>query len=156
MASARESIPTNSLGAVESGGGHCRFRGHMTNRFQSNDVSAEALFRFRVVSEVLTEVMRGQVRGCAIKRVASRSHAEPDGSERKVSARTLYRWVAAYERGGLSALEPVQRKRVTTSTVLSETLVSFLREEKKTDPLASVPELLERARERGKGPIRIT
>ena len=80
MASARESIPTNSLGAVESGGGHCRFRGHMTNRFQSNDVSAEALFRFRVVSEVLTEVMRGQVRGCAIKRVASRSHAEPDGS----------------------------------------------------------------------------
>ena len=150
MTSVRESIPTNSLGAVAAGVGHCRFRGHMTNRFQSNDVSAEALFRFRVVSEVLTEVMRGQVRGWAVKCVASRSHAELDGGERKVSARTLYRWVAAYERGGLSALEPAGRKRVTTSTVLSETLVSFLREEKKTDPLASVPELLERARERGK------
>jgi putative transposase len=117
-----------------------------------SDVSAEALFRFRVVSEVLTEVMRGHKRGFgwAVKAVASRPHTELDGSSRKVSARTLYRWVAAYERGGLSALEPAKRKRVATSAVLPETLVSFLREEKDLDPLASVPELLERARERGK------
>ncbi len=127
-------------------------RGQMKTRAQPGDVSAEALFRFRVVSEVLTEAMRGQKRGFgwAVKVVASRPHAQLDGSSRKVSARTLYRWVAAYERGGLSALEPAERQRVATSAVLSETLVSFLREEKETDPLASVPELLERARERGK------
>lgn len=124
----------------------------MKKATKSSDVSAEALFRFRVVSEVLTEAMRGQARGLgwAVKVVASRSHTERDGGARKVSPRTLYRWVAAYERGGLSALEPAERKRVATSAVLSETLVAFLREEKGTDPLASVPELLERARERGK------
>ena len=124
----------------------------MKKAIQSNDVSAEALFRFRVVSEVLTEAMRGQERGFgwAVKTVASRSHTELDGTPRQVSARTLYRWVAAYERGGLAALTPAKRQRVTTSTVLSETLVSFLREEKGLDPRASVPELLERARERGK------
>jgi putative transposase len=124
----------------------------MKTRVQPGDVSAEALFRFRVVSEVLTEATRGQKRGFgwAVNVVASRSHAELNGCSRKVSARTLYRWVAAYERGGLPALEPAERQRVATSTVLSETLVSFLREEKEADPLASVPELLERARERGK------
>src|SRR5690606_11463376 len=94
---------------------------------------------------------RGHKRGFgwAVKLVASRPHTELDGSARKISARTLYRWVAAYERAGLSALEPAERKRVATSVVLSETLVSFLRREKDLDPLASVPELLERARERG-------
>lgn len=111
--------------------------------------SHEALFRFRVVSQVLAEVTRGQPRGWAIETIASRAHTELDGSERKVSARTLYRWVGAYERGGLAGLEQAPRKRVETSAVLSETLVSFLREEKQTDPLASVPELIERARERG-------
>lgn len=111
--------------------------------------SVEALLRFRIVSEVLTEVMRAKPRGQAVRDVASRQHSEFDGTERWVSARTLYRWVGAYERGGLAALEPQKRQRVETSAVLPETLVSFLREEKQTDPLASVPELLRRARERG-------
>lgn len=125
----------------------------MKRRFPSSarsDVSAEALFRFRVVSEVLTEVMRGQVRARAVSLVASRMHAALDGSELEISKRTLYRWLAAYERAGLAALEPAQRQRVEVSAVLSETLSTFLREEKTSDPLASVPELLERARLRGK------
>lgn len=82
--------------------------------------------------------------------MASRAHAAIDGSEREVSKRTLYRWLAAYERGGLSAIEPAERQRVEISAVLSETLSRFLREEKTGDPLASVPELLARARLRGK------
>ena len=125
----------------------------MKRRFLSSarsDVSAEALFRFRVVSEVLTEVMRGQLRARAVSLVASRTHAALDGSEIEVSKRTLYRWLAAYERAGLAALEPAQRQRVEISAVLSETLATFLRKEKTSDPLASVPELLERARLRGK------
>lgn len=122
----------------------------MKRRFLKSDVSSEALFRFRVVSEVLTEVTRGRLRARAVSLVAARPHAALDGSEREVSKRTLYRWLAAYQRGGLSALEPAERQRVETSAVLSETLSSFLREEKTSDPLASVPELLARARLRGK------
>src|SRR5690606_3441538 len=143
--------PTTSRRDGGGGLGHRRPRGQMKQATAPSDVSAEALFRFRVVSEVLTEVMRGHKRGFgwAVKLVASRPHTELDGSARKISARTLYRWVAAYERAGLSALGPAARKRVATSAVLSEALVSFLRREKDLDPLASVPELLERARERG-------
>lgn len=122
----------------------------MKRRFLSSDVSAETLFRFRVVSEVLTEVQRGQRRARAIVLVASRAHAALDGSPREVSRRTLYRWLAAYERSGLAALEPAQRQRVEASAVLPETLVAFLREEKTSDALASVPELIARARLRGK------
>lgn len=101
----------------------------MKRRFLSSarsDVSAEALFRFRVVSEVLTEVMRGQLRARAVSLVASRTHAALDGSEIEVSKRTLYRWLAAYERAGLAALEPAQRQRVEISAVLSETFAKFL------------------------------
>ena len=122
----------------------------MKRRFHSSRASAEGLFRFRVVSEALTEVTRGRTRCQAVDLVASRSHACLGGGERKVSTRTLYRWLAAYERGGFGALEPAERRRVETSAALSEALVAFLREEKTTDPLASVPELIERARERGK------
>ncbi len=125
-------------------------RGPMKRRFLSSDVSAEALFRFRVVSEVLTEVVRRSTRARAVSLVASRTHAALDGSQRKVSKRTLYRWLAAYERAGLGALEPAERQRVETSAVLPEALVAFLREEKTSDALASVPELLERARLLGK------
>jgi putative transposase len=122
----------------------------MKKTIQPSGVSAEALFRFRVISEVLTEVMRGQRFARAVKVVASRAHTKLNGDERTVSVRTLYRWLESYEQAGLSGLEPAERKHVETSAVLSETLVSFLREEKNTDPLASVPELLRRACEKGK------
>jgi transposase InsO family protein len=49
----------------------------------------------------------------------------------------------------MAALEPQDRARTTTSLALSEALVAFLRTEKETDPRASVPELLRRARARG-------
>jgi len=122
----------------------------MKRRFPKNEVSTEALFRFRVVSELLVEMTRGQRRARAVALVASRAHAALDGSLREVSPRTLYRWLAAYERSGLAALEPAQRQRVEASAVLPEPLLGFLREEKTSDVLASVPELIERARLHGK------
>lgn len=121
----------------------------MTMYKSHNASSSEALFRFRVVSEVLAEVMRGQSRARAVRLVASRQHCRLDSTVCRVSARTLYRWLAAYERGGLITLERLQRARLKTSAVLTHALVEFLRKEKQDDPLASVPELLARARERG-------
>jgi transposase len=62
-----------------------------------------------------------------------------------VSPRTIYRWLDAYERGAVSALEPVPRKRTATSEALSSMWVQFVLAEKESDPAASVPEIMRRA-----------
>lgn len=106
----------------------------------------EALFRHRLVSEVLSRMLGGDVRAEAVRAVAGRIHVVVDGSGRRVSPRTLYRWLSKYDaEEPLLSLEPAARQRVETSVALPEKLVEFIRAEKKIDPRASVPELLRRA-----------
>lgn len=69
------------------------------------------------------------------------------GTARPVTARTLYRWLAAFRSGGVQALEPAERRRTETSEVLDERFVEFMRAEKEDDPCCSIPELIRRARE---------
>jgi hypothetical protein len=80
-----------------------------------------------------------------VRLVAGRVHLGPDDRPRRVSERSLYRWLAAFEPGALGSLEPAPRPHVETSAVLPEPLVDFLRNQKKDDPAASIPEILQRA-----------
>ena len=106
----------------------------------------EALFRHHVISRVLALEFGGAVRSEAIESVARDGHFTSEGSCREVSVRTIYRWLAAYgEEGTLESLEPQKRHRIDTSVALSEAFIDFIREEKKTDPRASAPELIRRA-----------
>lgn len=109
--------------------------------------STEALFRFQTVSKVLARQLTGEARARAVSAVAAEPLLTVAGKLRKVSPRTLYRWLAAYEVRGLEGLEPGRRQQVDVSAVLPGQLVEFLRAEKTVDPRASVPELLRRARE---------
>lgn len=112
-------------------------------------LSAEALFRHGVVSQVLGRVLGGELRDAVVSDVASRSHRGADGARRSTSPRTIYRWLRAFATGGVAALEPALRDKTATSEVLGELLVEFLRTEKGEDSRASVPELIRRAREDG-------
>lgn len=106
----------------------------------------EALFRHQVVSRVRALELGGAVRAEAVREVAGGEHFASDGALRKVSARTLYRWLAAYAEGGdLESLAPAARQRTGSSVVLPESFIDFIREEKRTDPRASAPELIRRA-----------
>lgn len=112
--------------------------------------STEALFRFRVLSEVLSRVQRGEVLADAVAIVATNSHLTLNHSLRTVSPRTLYRWIKEFgDDHNLAKLEPAPRQRTTSSIVLSKHLLNFLAAEKKLDIWASIPELLRRAREKG-------
>ena len=111
-------------------------------------LSAEALFRYRVVGSVEALMLLGKALAEAVRAVASGSHPF-DEKQRSVSERTVYRWVFAYRQRGLDGLEPRGRERIETSAVLSEKLVEFLRTERELDRDASVPELVRRARELG-------
>jgi transposase InsO family protein len=108
----------------------------------------EALFRHTLVSQVLNRMYRGQTRFDAIEAVAGQRHLDFDGKERSVSARTLYRWLAAYEQGGFDALAP--RQRSGGPMVLSEALLDYFKAEKLADARTSVPELIRRARVTGR------
>jgi putative transposase len=110
-------------------------------------LSTEALFRYCVVVFVLTREALGDARADAIARAVEEPHLGATGAIRAVSRRTLYRWLSAYERGGLGALEP--EKRVVACTALSEQFLELLRAQKTLDPQASVPEVIRRARELG-------
>lgn len=112
-------------------------------------VSAEALFRYSVVSLVLAMRARGISSSDSIRQAAREPHRHFDGALRRVSERTIRRWVRAFERTGLSGLEPASRSRADASVVLSADLLDFVRVQKQHDERASLPELLRRARESG-------
>lgn len=111
--------------------------------------SNEALFRFLVVSDVLTQVLRGEVRADAVAAVAAETHFGVDGAPRHVSDRSIYRWLAEWEAGQFAGLEPASRRRTTTSVVLPERLLAFVAVQKTEDISASLPEILLRARALG-------
>jgi hypothetical protein len=111
--------------------------------------SAEALLRYTVLAQLEALLLGGWAPGEAVREVADRTHAHPDGRQVRISVRTVQRWRAAYVRGNLRALEPRSRMRTDTSVALSEALIDFLRTEKRRDPRASVPELVRRAEQRG-------
>jgi transposase InsO family protein len=111
--------------------------------------STEALFRYHVISLVLAARTRGASLPEAIRQAARSRHAAFDGRMRRVSARTIRRWVKAYQQRSLAGLEPASRARTDASLVLNAKLLSFVREQKHLDPAASLPELLRRARECG-------
>jgi putative transposase len=111
--------------------------------------SPAALFRYQVISLVLTWMLSGQPRADAVRRAAGMTHPYFDGRPRKVSPRTIYRWLSEYQARGIAGLEPVSRQKQKNSEVLSAKFLSFLAEQKDDDPRASLPELIRRARELG-------
>jgi transposase InsO family protein len=110
-------------------------------------LSAEALFRYCVVVFVLARVTLGHSRAEAIAEAIDEPHLTVTGAVRAVSRRSLYRWLAAFEHGGIGALEPAQHQR--SQSALSATFLELLRTQKADDPLASIPEIIRRARELG-------
>ena len=113
-------------------------------------ISQEALFRHHVVSEIRARVLGGDKLADAIHRVLALPHRE-GLRPRTLSARTLYRWMAAFLAEGHLGLEPQARARVSDSAVLPGKLLDYLKlvkqDERERD--TSVPELIRQARRRG-------
>ena len=115
-------------------------------------LSPVALFRYQVVAAVETLVLAGVALAWAIAEAASQAFLDPCGRPRRVSQRTIYRWLRAYRECGLAGLEVRQRRRLSAdrpSEVLSQELIAFLRQHKSDDPDLSIPHLLELATAEG-------
>lgn len=121
----------------------------MENKIEitQNKPSAEALFRYLVVSMILAREQQGETRPVAIDAIAAEGHPVTDGRTRKVSSRTLYRWMNAFERCGFKGLLPSVREPKTESLVIPLALLDFFKQQKELDPKTSIPELIRRAKE---------
>ena len=110
-------------------------------------LDAESLFRFEVVSMVRILQTQGMTRSKAVTETAGSLHRCNDGGLRQVSKRSVYRWLAAFERDHIAGLQNMQRPAVATSKVLPPALAGFIEAQKNEDPHASIPELIRRAQE---------
>lgn len=111
--------------------------------------SSQALFRFAIISQVLARTRTGEELVETIRAVAAREHVFFDGSPRRISERSIYRWLAAYRARGVAGLEPRPRSDSAPSERLPEKFVDYLIREKNQDISASIPEVIRRATERG-------
>jgi putative transposase len=68
-----------------------------------------AAFRYRLIAEAL-EVSGDEALSAVLGRIAAAVHSDPWGHPFQCKARTLWRYLAAYRRGGLLALRPPLRK----------------------------------------------
>lgn len=111
----------------------------------SHRCSPEALLRYQVVCAVVAREHAGDLRADAIAEVAERTFVGHNGAVRRPASRTIYRWLLAFEQSGVAGLEPAARPHIETSRVVPQPLLAFVAEQKRTDPAASMPELLRRA-----------
>lgn len=114
-----------------------------------SEPSAEALFRYQVISRILTLEQRGEKRSAVVRMVSAEPQRSVGGVVRKVSRRTLYRWLKAFEAQGFNGLVPAMRRQKSGSTVLEPAWLDFFSEQKNLDPITSIPEMIRRARELG-------
>lgn len=111
-------------------------------------LSERGCHRYSVISQVLARMLRGEERAEAVKRVAAQAHARPDGRLVRLSERTIYRWLAAYEESGSEGLENRPRTAVG-SRALPGKLLAFMAAQLADDPEGSIPEIILRARGTG-------
>lgn len=113
------------------------------------NTSAEALFRYQVVAQVVAFITSGTKQAEAVRAAAGQTWLGFDGTLRRVGKRTVYRWLAAYQQSGFAGLEPVLRTRTQSSVVLPDELLRFVAQQKQLDAAVSIPEIIRRARQLG-------
>jgi putative transposase len=75
----------------------------------TESAEAIALFRFRVIAEVMSPRLSPAERGRLVRELSRQLHEHPDGSQREYSRGTLDRWIRAYREQGLDGLKPEPR-----------------------------------------------
>lgn len=96
-----------------------------------DSAEAVAIFRAQVIGPlVCRELVRGELREM-LAELSEQKQRTPWGTIRRFSSATLERWFYAYQRGGLAALRPIERRRgfaLVLSTEDRELLLAVRRE----------------------------
>jgi hypothetical protein len=79
---------------------------------------AEALFRYRLIAPLTDERDPAPLRA-RVAQIAAAFHVHPHRGETRVTARTLWKWLAAFRTGGIDALCPHERRDKGTVRAVS-------------------------------------
>lgn len=104
-----------------------------------------ALYRYAAVSQVQSLVLGGLSLAQAVDRASQQDFPDTSGRGRRPPRSSLYRWYRDYKVHGLDGL--FDEKRPLRGSSLNPDFLRFLAAEKATDPEASIPEVIARARE---------
>lgn len=126
-----------------------------TDRDDDEAALAHALVRYRLIAEAAA-APRG-ARTALLRLAASKEVSWPDGRAVHVTVRTLQRWLARFQSGGLAALVRKPRKDKGRVRAISEPALARVIALRKEEPARSTPTLIdivERADEVAKGALR--
>jgi putative transposase len=73
-----------------------------------------ALARWQVIAAAVDERLSRADRGLLLSEIAGQAYRDADGRPRRVTVRTLYRWLAAWQAGGFEGLKPARRRDAGT------------------------------------------
>ena len=96
---------------------------------ETDDLRA-AITRYAAVSLVLAKVAAGMKLARAVKETVGLCVLDHRGRAKRLSRRSLYRWVATFKKGGLTALADTPRTMNAPTRVLSPAFIDFLMTEK--------------------------
>ncbi|MCL5291213.1 MAG: DDE-type integrase/transposase/recombinase [Actinobacteria bacterium] len=96
-----------------------------------------ALFRYSLIRPLLDEEIEGAVFSARLKAIAESHHEHPSGKRRKVSRRTVSRWIDAYRREGFSGLFPKERSDIGQPRALAGDILDIAEKLKREAPKRS-------------------
>ena len=114
-----------------------------------------ALWRFSVLGPLVSARLEHGDRRALLKEAASRVHQDPDGVLRRIPERTIENWYYAWRKGGLEALEHLERSDRGRTHIRPE-LQDLLLKLKRENPRRSIRRLikiLERSKKARRGEL---
>ena len=101
-----------------------------------------ALFRFAVLGDLVhTELRRGELRA-ALDQKSAQHWLHPDGTTRRLAAKTIQSWLYAYKKRGFEGLMPRERKDKGSSRSIPSATQALILDMKREDPGRSTPLIL--------------
>ncbi len=100
-----------------------------------------ALFRYELIAPLLHLDGRGEQKAI-LESMAKKQYTLPGGEKRRLSERTLERYLACYRKGGLNALLPEQRADNHRPRVLPEAVIERAIALRKEQPLRTVEQII--------------
>ena len=95
----------------------------MSTNESINHAARIAQFKFGLIAPVIQDLFPDSSRVAFYKRITEKPIEFPDGNVRKLSYKTLEKWVSLYQKYGIDALMPAERSDKGSTRVLPDTAI---------------------------------
>lgn len=108
-----------------------------------DDRTKRALFRFGVIAPLVSSNITKNERSRIRRRILDENHRDEQGTERKISARTLCEWLKRYREKGFEGLHDVIRGTFGRCRAIPEEVLKAAAELREQEPALSIAQIFE-------------